>query len=81
MPMFTALIAGICGYIIDLQGEPYVTIGHINGNECVSPIMTIASGVTAKSVPGFRHVTRVEINDDEAIVTIDGKRFRIPRTI
>lgn len=79
--MFTALIAGICGYIIDIQGEPYVTIGHISGKECINPIMTIASGVTARSVPSFQHTTRVEINDNEAIVTIDGHRFRIPRTI
>jgi hypothetical protein len=79
--MFTVLIAGICGYIIDIQGEPYVTIGHINGTECTSPILTIASGVTALPIPGFRHKVHVHITDKEATVTIDKRMFTISRTI
>jgi hypothetical protein len=78
--MFTVLIAGICGYIIDIQGEPYVTIGRISKGECVMPIFTIASGVTALPVPGFRHKVRVRIiNSKEAIVDIDNYTFAIPR--
>jgi hypothetical protein len=79
--MFTILIAGICGYMTDVQGEPYVTIGRINGSECVTPILTIGSGVTTLPVPGFRHKVHVKITDTEAFVTVDSKMFRIPRTI
>jgi hypothetical protein len=77
--MFTVLIAGVCGYLNDIQGEPFVTIGYIQGKECVRPVLTIANGVTTLPTRNFRHPVHVEIGDTEAVVTIDQKTFRIPR--
>lgn len=79
--MFTVLITGICGFMVDIKGEPFVTIGHIQNGDCVRPILTIASGVTAPASKTFRHPVHVEISETEAVVTIDQKTFRIPRTI
>lgn len=77
--MFTILIAGICGYLTDINGDPFVTIGHIEDKECVRPVLTIANGVTTLPAPAFRHKVHVKINDAEAFVTVDSKMFRIPR--
>jgi hypothetical protein len=78
--MFTVLIAGVCGYLIDIQGEPYVTIGFIEGQECIRPVLTIASGVTTLPTQKFRHAVHVMISETEALVTIDKRTFKIPRT-
>jgi hypothetical protein len=79
--MFTVLIAGVCGFMTDVNGEPFVTIGFIQGQECVRPVLTIANGVTTLPTQKFRHAVHVIITDTEAEVTIDRQTFKIPRNI
>ena len=77
--MFTILIAGFCGYLTDINGDPFVTIGHIEDKQCVRPVLTIADGVTTLPQSTFRHKVHVKVTDTEAFVTVDSKMFRIPR--
>lgn len=83
--MFTMLLAGLCGIIVEAHGIPYVVIGHPAVMTTEPPklecegFLTVPDGATIPPLPGFNHAVHVEIDSTGAHITIDDQNFVIAK--
>ena len=75
MEGFTALAFGFCAAIVNVHGQELIEIGDIISSEC----RTFAY-VSEGSGELRNHDFTIEFFTEGAIVTVDGKRFVLPKT-
>ena len=75
---FTLLAFGLCAAITEIHGTPVVELGGTIASKCETSVYVGDSHGEVANILG--HDISVEILDDIAVVTVDGKKTVIQRT-
>jgi len=77
--MWTPIIAGMCAFLVNVDGDDYVVVGNVHHEACLL-FLTVADQTTVPPFFDFDHAVHVEIGKDGAKLTIDDKNFFVPRS-
>ena len=80
--MWTLLVAGVCGAVLEHGSSgPMVLIGNVLENKCIWQY-TLLDGADVEHmilIGAGDHSFKIKIGETSALVSVDGREFKVPR--